>query len=344
MQINKKKIVVIIVTIIIVCSALIILLNYNEKSKTYSITYLVNNQIILVQPLEDLKEPLAPEKEGCKFIGWYYKNKKFDFSQEIKKNITLEAKYEKLKTELYKITIEINEKKYIYETNEAGKLHNIDNPKKKGYTFKGWFDGKNYIDITQPFYKDTSLKAIFTKDITEPSQSIIENNNQKDQNSNEDIINEQEEKEYKVKFVVENIIIKEEIIKENETIILPQSPTKEGYTFKGWYSDNKEVTSNLKVTGNMTIISKWDTYTYSIELIENDSFSVNRLINIYKNNKIIKSKAIYGNYNNIQDYKLGVYSENYRGIKILSYEQFKKSNNYLVELENGTKVFINEKK
>lgn len=355
MQKNKKIIIAIIVIIIVAFASLILLLNVSKKSETYSITYIVNNQILLVQSQEDIKEPLAPEKEGYKFIGWYYNNKKYNFSQQLNEDITLEARYEKKQKETYQIAIEINGKKYNYQTTEDGILTNIKTPEKEGYTFIGWYEGENLIDITLPFTKNSTITAKFIK-----NEKKLESSDNKGKNNgtnledNKDKIptdklneedkkeTEQEVKKYKVKFIVDNKIVKEEIVKNGETISIPESPTKQGYTFNGWYYEGKKISSNIKVTNDISIIAKWDIYTYTIELINDDVFSINRLVYVYKNNEKITAKSIYGNYNNINEYKLGTYSTTYKYLKIISFEQFKKSKNYVVELEDGNKVYINE--
>lgn len=55
----------------------------------------------------------------------------------------------------------------------------------------------------------------------------------------------------------------------NPNVILPSSPTRSGYTFSGWYtaaSGGTKVTSDTKMTGNMTIYAQWSasyTVTYN---------------------------------------------------------------------------------
>lgn len=51
---------------------------------------------ISVKVGETITEPAAPENDEYKFLGWYLDNEKFDFGKPIKKNIKLEAKWEKI--------------------------------------------------------------------------------------------------------------------------------------------------------------------------------------------------------------------------------------------------------
>ena len=43
-----------------------------------------------------MDEPTLPDNDEYKFVGWYKDGEKFDFNTPIKKNINLEAKWEKI--------------------------------------------------------------------------------------------------------------------------------------------------------------------------------------------------------------------------------------------------------
>ena len=47
------------------------------------------------------------------------------------------------------------------------------------------------------------------------------------------------------------------VVKENDVIIEPSSPEKEGYTFEYWELDGKQYDFNTKVTSEITLIAKW---------------------------------------------------------------------------------------
>ena len=46
-------------------------------------------------------------------------------------------------------------------------------------------------------------------------------------------------------------------ILENETIKKPSDPTKEGYTFDGWYNGDVKFDFKTKITKNLTLKAKW---------------------------------------------------------------------------------------
>lgn len=45
---------------------------------------------------DKVKEPVLPENDEYKFIGWYKDGEKFDFNTPIKEDTYLEAKWEKI--------------------------------------------------------------------------------------------------------------------------------------------------------------------------------------------------------------------------------------------------------
>lgn len=68
------------------------------RSVTVSFTAKIGAGIapITVKVGEKITEPAAPESDEYRFLGWYLDGEKFDFNTPIKKNIKLEAKWEKI--------------------------------------------------------------------------------------------------------------------------------------------------------------------------------------------------------------------------------------------------------
>lgn len=52
--------------------------------------------------------------------------------------------------------------------------------------------------------------------------------------------------------------IKEQYINEGEKASAPASPTKNGYTFAGWYSGNSKFDFNTAITSDLTLTAKWN--------------------------------------------------------------------------------------
>ena len=88
-----------------------------------------------------------PTKKGYKFVGWYNGSKKVT---EIKKgstgDITLTAKWKVIN---YKITYKLGKGKNSSKNPNSYKVTTstikLKNPTRKGYTFKGWYNGKTKV-------------------------------------------------------------------------------------------------------------------------------------------------------------------------------------------------------
>lgn len=108
-----------------------------------------------------------PEVEGYTFDGWYAEDNttKFDFTQPIKRNTTVYAKW----------TANDYEVSFITEHGDAPASQNVpyngtaDNPGKltaEGYTFIGWYTDDTYdteFDFTKPITGDTKVYAKWEK-------------------------------------------------------------------------------------------------------------------------------------------------------------------------------------
>ena len=110
------------------------------------------------------------------------------------------------------------------------------NPTRTGYDFKGWAVNGKTVDTTNGY--------TITGDVVFTAQW--------------------EKQTYTVKFdSMGGSKIDDQKVKYQETAIKPTDPTKSGYTFGGWYTDNKctkgnEFRFDTKITGDITLYAKWD--------------------------------------------------------------------------------------
>lgn len=73
--------------------------------------------------------------------------------------------------------------------------------------------------------------------------------------------------QYKVKLMLDEDTVYETLtVKSGEEVELP-TPEKEGYTFEGWYEDEKLVESKLTVTKDTTLIAKFNVLKYTYKFI-----------------------------------------------------------------------------
>lgn len=63
---------------------------------------------------------------------------------------------------------------------------------------------------------------------------------------------------YEVKFDTNGgTAIENQTIREGKTISYPSYPSRSGYTFEGWYYNNKEFDMNTPINSNITVKAKW---------------------------------------------------------------------------------------
>ena len=77
------------------------------------------------------------------------------------------------------------------------------------------------------------------------------------------------------------------VVKENDVIIEPSSPEKEGYTFEYWELDGKQYDFNTKVTSEITLIAKWQ----EIDKEQDDNQTDNQNNNQSTNNQTTNNQS-----------------------------------------------------
>lgn len=121
---------------------------------------------------------------------------------------------------------------------EGEKIEEIEEPTKDGYLFVNWVkDGVEY-DLKEPVTEDITLTA-----------SWIETPEIYDY--------------YKVTFVMEGKTEKF-VVKENETIEPLTAPSKENYTFIGWFVGEEKFDFNTKITKDIALVAKYESNTVTV--------------------------------------------------------------------------------
>ena len=124
---------------------------------------------------------------------------------------------------------------------EDGKAVKPDDPKAEGYTFGGWFNGETAYDFDEVVTKDLTLTSQWKPVEYKITYELGEGKNHKDNPAT-----------YTV---------------ETATIALG-APAKEGYSFDGWFYDNKYTDRATQITkgstGDMTLYAKWEIETFTV--------------------------------------------------------------------------------
>ena len=205
----------------------------------------------------------AYSRKGYTFNGWNTKANgkgtayadKADGSTLTKTNGSSVTLYAQWKKKNYTITYNLNSgtnskdnpAKYNIETATI----TLQNPTRKGYTFKGWYIDSNYKNQIKQIKKgSTGNKTLYAK-WSKKSYTITYNLNS-GTNS----------KDNPAKYNIGTATIK------------LKNPTRKGYTFKGWYTDSnyKNQIKQIKKgsTGNKTLYAKWSANKYTITFDANN--------------------------------------------------------------------------
>ena len=220
---------------------------YKATKNKYTVTYINEGKEYHKETAlygNTIKNVENPTKEGYTFIGWYDINdKKVNHPITVTKNMTLYSKYE---INSYKVSYYNEGVKYIEDQKinyGENALKPNTNPSKIGYTFKYWSikeNGEEY-EFSTKITEDITLYAVY------------------------------EINKYTVTYINEGTEYHKETAEYGSVVISIQDPTKEGYTFIGWYNENNEkVTHPVTVTENITLHSKYEINTYTVSFYHNN--------------------------------------------------------------------------
>ena len=197
-------------------------------------------------------EPIYDE-ERMIFYGWYTEdNQKYDFSTPVKSEFNL---YAKLESKKYNVTFDTNggseaASQVVLWGENASQPENA--PVKEGYTFAGWYGDKECTipyDFSKEIKEDTTIYAkwaINTYNVTFDTNGGSEVSGQS--------------------------------VEWNKLAAKPETePTKEGFTFGGWYADKDcktEYDFKAAVKADVTIYAKWTINSYKVTFDTNGGSEV----------------------------------------------------------------------
>ena len=237
------------------------------QADKYTVTFNSNGgSEVKAQEVENGKtvaKPTNPTRDGYTFGGWYTDSaltKEYDFKTVVTGNLTLYAKWNKAEEVVTKVTVTFNSNggsEVVSQTVDKGaKVTAPGNPTKDGFTFGGWFTDEA---LTAPY----NFESAVTDNLTLYAKW-------------DEVV-----KVYKIEFVTgdESISIEPVEVNEGDTPLMPTDPTRDGYTFGGWFTDEEfkvELDESKAITANVTLYAKWDkiieteTLTRTLDVTRND--------------------------------------------------------------------------
>lgn len=219
-----------------------------------------------------VEKPADPEKEGFTFGGWYEDatfNIAFDFDKKITADTVLYAKWTEATVVVH--TVFFGEGgTYIVEfdtddpdnqgpmeapiNNSAfysvvvGREMTLTAVPATSYRFKGWYEGN--VDAQKP--EDWPTNVLLSDNVVYkfvPTGTPY-------------IVPVFEKITHKVTFNTNGgSDVEEADIDDNDVVVRPPDPEKDGFIFGGWYEDetlNAEYDFNTPVTDNLVLYAKWD--------------------------------------------------------------------------------------
>lgn len=226
----------------------------------YRISYELNGGTNAENPdgydVSDLPVSLhAPSRTGYIFKGWYMgENRVLAIPVGTTGNVVVSAKWEPI---TYTIDFDTNgglptlsSIDYTIES-DSFTLQEIT---KAGYTFDGWYNGETKVtEITTGTYGNMTLVAKWTADLYTISYDLADGVNSP---------------ENPTSYTIES------------GLITLKDPTREGYTFAGWYNGEQLVTTiDSNTLENITLTAKWK-ITTDHEGTEVDPYSVDDALKV----------------------------------------------------------------
>ena len=208
------------------------------KKKKYTVSFMIEGENIPNQEVEfdsQAKEPTIEAKEGLEFDGWYTDkefNNKFNFSDPIKNELSLYARWNKKK---YTVSFVLEGKdipSQEVEFNSQASKPKVD--PKDGFEFDGWYTDPGFtskFDFSSPVQSDLNLYARWEK------------------------------KKYNVSFVLEGEEISNQNVEFDSQATEPTVETKEGFEFDGWYTDSgftSKFNFSSPIKSDMNLYARWN--------------------------------------------------------------------------------------
>ena len=248
--------------------------------KKYTVKYLNDGNVLKEIEVKkgDKVSNETVSKNGYEFAGWYLNDAQFDFNTAVQEDLTLVAKYNIINYSVkYELNGGINNPLNVISYNIEDEVV-LNEPSKDGYSFTGWYTDENYTNSIQKITKGTTGDLTLYAKFNQLTYDISYNCD----GSDNSIKNPS-------KYTIDDEI---EL----------SAPSKNGYNFIGWYTDQEytnEITKiNKGTTGNLSLYAKFDIINYSINYVLDEGNNGNSNPDSYTiNDEIILDNPSKNGYN-----------------------------------------------
>ncbi len=224
----------------------------------------------------------VPSKSGKSFDGWYTEP---EFTNKIEKivkgtanDITLYAKW----SDTFKISYELyGGENYQNAPTEYtyGDTITLQAPSKSGYSFLGWYTDDEFntpiSKITSTTSGDITLYATWARRSSMQSLGGAK---------------------YYVRFNSNGgTSVDTQTIQRNHTAERPKSPSRDGYSFAGWYSDSaltEKFDFDTKITKHIMLYARWIKYDDKDDAIYDSSFEKVIILTIGSKTAKVNGKTV----------------------------------------------------
>ena len=178
-------------------------------------------------------------EDNYDFAGWYFGDIKMESGYPVMQDMVLVAKWIPYYTVSYITTFgTAPSTKRVPEGTNLTDTDLPDNYTEQGYTFDGWYLDTEKITAGYEVVSNITLMAKWLRNFTVSYSSE------------------------RGSLPASKTVPDKTVLGSNDL----QPLTADGYTFDGWYAGNTKITSSYQVTGDVTLIGKWNyTITYSTD-------------------------------------------------------------------------------
>lgn len=235
---------------------------YGESITSYSVSFFDGDKeytdlATKVDENGKLIRPTDPEKEGYIFAGWYTDSEfkePYNFDSSVTNNLKLYAKFEESAAVETQTVTFMKDAETPFDTSVVKKGNTVGVPAKPtndGYSFGGWYTDVNCTtayDFNSPVNTDITLYAKWLA-------------------------------KYTVSFDTDGgpTVESQTVVTGNKATKPTSTPTKKGYNFVGWYTDNTYTTEfdfeNTIITDNTTIYAKFE----DASIFKLDGYTFNKI-------------------------------------------------------------------